>query len=233
MKEFIPHQLSIEQCRAELKQFEELLKVKTDLSERQDILPFFQRNLHVGSFISTYVPQLSNPDRIATELDIFGDFTCDLAVGDSTSKVFLLIEFEDARPNSLFVAKPPKVTPEWAPRLEHGFSQVVDWLWKLSDLEKSVDFENKFGTRQAAFHGMVIVGRDQALALREQNRLKWRQDHTVVHSNKVSILTFDQLARDLAYRLATYPMAAAQALPQAKPTAPRRTRAAKRQARAK
>jgi hypothetical protein len=39
------------------------------------------------------------------EFDIFGDFTCDLANGDSTSKTFFLVEFEDAGPDSLFITK--------------------------------------------------------------------------------------------------------------------------------
>jgi hypothetical protein len=113
-----------------------------------------------------------------------------------------------ALPNSLFIKKKGKATPEWAPRVEHGFSQVVDWFWKLSDLEKTDDFEYKFGARHVTFHGMVIVGRDPALATREQNRLRWRQDQTFVDSHKVSIITFDQLARDLGYRLTIYPVAA-------------------------
>jgi hypothetical protein len=100
------------------------------------------------------------------------------------------------------------VTPEWEQRVERGLSQVVDWFWKLSDLEKSVDFENKFGTRHPTFHGMVIVGRDQELGLREQSRLKWRQDYTIVDSKRVRIITFDQLARDLGYRLTNYLVAA-------------------------
>jgi len=185
MKTFASHTFSIEGCRAELDAFDHLLRSKTELSEREDILPLFRKNRQLASFISSYVPDIANPDRLATEYDIFGDFACDLAVGDSTSKSFLLIEFEDAKPNSLFVSAGAKATPEWSPRLEHGLSQVLDWFWKLGDMEKSDDYENRFGARHVSFHGLVIVGRDQPLQPREKIRLKWRQDHTVVHSKKV------------------------------------------------
>ncbi|SPP92647.1 Shedu anti-phage system protein SduA domain-containing protein [Bradyrhizobium vignae] len=204
MKTFASHTFSFDDCAVQLDTFDGLLRSKVELSERDDILPFFKKNTQLASFISTYVPDIANPDRIAIEYDIFGDFACDLAIGDSTSKSYLLVEFEDAKPNSLFITAGKKATPEWAPRLEHGLSQVLDWFWKLGDMEKSDDYENRFGARHVSFNGLVVVGRDQQLEAREKIRLKWRQDHTVVHSKKVSVVTFDQLARDLRYRLSRY-----------------------------
>lgn len=208
MKDFIHHALSIQKCVKELAEFEVLLASKAELKERDEILPFFKKNLNLAAFLGTYIPDIANPDRVANEYDIFGDFACDLAVGDSKSQTFLLVEFEDAKAESLFVKNGAKATPEWAPRLEHGFSQVLDWFWKLSDMEKSDDYENRFGARHVAIHGLVVVGREQTLMPREKARLKWRQDHTIVHSKKVSVITFDQLARDLKYRLSRYPEAA-------------------------
>lgn len=123
MKNFDSHTLSIEQCKRELAEFETLLGGKQELKENQDILPFFRSHRQLASFMGTYIPDIANPDRLALEYDLFGDFTCDLAVGDSTSKTFLLVEFEDALPGSLFKTIPNKATPEWSPRLEHGFSR--------------------------------------------------------------------------------------------------------------
>lgn len=208
MKEFVHHNISIKNCIQELRAFEELLAVKPELKEREDILPFFKHHLNLAAFLGTYIPDIANPDRIATEYDLFGDFTCDLAVGDSTSQTFLLVEFEDAKPDSLFTKHANKATPEWSPRLEHGFSQILDWFWKVSDMEKSDDYENRFGARRAAIHGLLVVGRDQALQSREKARLKWRQDHTIINSKRITVITFDQLARDLKYRLSRYPEAA-------------------------
>lgn len=208
MKTFIHHSLSIKDCVNELAEFEALLASKAELKEREEILPFFRKSLNLAAFLGTYIPDIANPDRVANEYDIFGDFACDLAVGDSESKNFLLVEFEDARCESLFTKNGAKSTPEWAPRLEHGFSQVLDWFWKVSDMEKSDDYENRFGARHVAIHGLVVVGREQTLQPREKNRLRWRQDHTIINSKKVSVITFDQLAHDLRYRLSRYPEAA-------------------------
>jgi hypothetical protein len=208
MKRFMDHSLSIPECIKELNEFEDLLRSNAELNERDQILPFFRTHLHLASLLSTYIPGIVNPDRIAIEYDVFGDFTCDFIVGDSTKKTFLMVEFEDAKPNSLFVQKGTKATPEWSPRLEHGFSQVLDWFWKVSDVEKTIEYESRFGSRLATIHGIVVVGREQELELREKSRLQWRQDHTIVQSKKVSVITFDQLVRDLKYRLFWYPEAA-------------------------
>jgi hypothetical protein len=133
-----------------------------------------------------------------------------LAIGDSISKTFLLIEFEDAKKNSLFVTKKGKSTPQWAPRLEQGFSQIIDWFWKINTIETSHDYKYRFGSAsdEVEIHGLLVIGRDQHLEPREKARLKWRQKHTIVHSKKISVMTFDQLARDLRYRLLRYPQAA-------------------------
>jgi hypothetical protein len=208
MKSFIRHALSISQCAEELKEFEVLLASKAELKEREEIIPFFKKNINLAAFLGTYVPDIANPDLIANEYDVFGDFACDLAIGDSNSQTYLFVEFEDAKSESIFVKNATKSTPEWGPRMEHGFSQVIDWFWKITDMEKSDDYENRFGARHVAIHGLVVVGRDQSLQVREKARLKWRQDHIIVHSKRVSIITFDQLARDLRYRLSRYPEAA-------------------------
>ncbi|MGO9260122.1 MAG: Shedu immune nuclease family protein [Bryobacteraceae bacterium] len=209
MKRFGTHVLSVKECAAELQKLDLLLRSSPTLKEREHILPFFKANKNLSAFIGSYIPDIVRFDRIAPEFDLFGDFACDLAVGDSVSNHYLFIEFEDARPESLFVSKPGKASPEFSPRLEHGFSQVVDWFWKLSDNEKSDEYEDRFGVRRATVHGLVVVGREQKLEPREVARLRWRQDHTIVDSRKVSVVSFDQLVKDLAFRLERYPEAAA------------------------
>lgn len=135
MKEFEKFTFSSSQCRNELDQLRNLLDSKDQLKERQDILPFFQERQHLCAFIGSYFPYLANPDRIAFEYDLFGDFKSDLAIGDSNSQQFCFVEFEDATDSSLFVKKGSKATLEWSERFEHGFSQVLDWFWKLADME--------------------------------------------------------------------------------------------------
>ena len=55
-----------------------------------------------------------------------GNFLSDLVVGDSVTQSYCFVEFEEAAPTSLFVSKPDISTPEWSPRFERGFSQIVD-----------------------------------------------------------------------------------------------------------
>lgn len=208
MKRFDAHCFSIEECRKELRAFSALLSSKAELSEREDILPFFSRNRHLACFIGTYVPDMANPDLVAVEYDLFGDFTCDLAIGDSHRRTFLLVEFEDAKSKSIFAGNKTKATPEWSSRVEHGFSQIIDWFWKLSDMEKTEEYEHRFRTRVASIHGLVVVGRDEHMDPREKARLRWRQDNTVIASKKVSVITFNQLVSDLNYRLNRFPEAA-------------------------
>lgn len=207
MKEFVKHQLSISNCSQQLKELKDLLASKPDLDERNDILPFFNQRRDLSALISTYVNDIVNPDRLAFELDFFGDFACDLAVGDSSNHTYLLVEFEDAKKNSLF-RNNGKYAPDWSQRLEHGFSQVIDWFWKLDDMEGTTDYEHKFGAKKATFHGLLVIGRSENLVPREKERLKWRQDQVVVDSKKVSVITFDLLVKDLEFRLTKYPKAA-------------------------
>lgn len=209
MKKFLTHLHSITQCQKELNELKELLAYNSELDEKRGILPFFRARPHLSAFISTYASDIINPDRLAFEFDLFGDFVCDLAVGDSKNHTFLLVEFEDAKKNSLFQPN-ARYAPDWSHRLEHGFSQIIDWFWKLEDVEGSSDYEHRFGARKATFHGLLIIGRTEQLREIERKRLKWRHDHVIVDSQKVTIISFDQLAETLEIRLNRYFEAAKQ-----------------------
>jgi hypothetical protein len=144
---------------------------------------------------------------VAYEYDLFGDFACDLVVGDSVTRTYGFIEFEDASPNSIFVQRGARVTPEWSPRFEHGYSQIVDWFCKLNDMEKTDEFDTRFGGRSIKYFGLLVIGRSETFTPRESRRLAWRQDRTVVNSRHIRCVTFDQLAEDLTERMKIYPLA--------------------------
>jgi hypothetical protein len=78
---------------------------------------------------------------------------------------------------------------------------LIDWFCKLNDMERTDDFESKFGSRSIDYFGLLVVGRTQSLAPREQRRLHWRQEKVVVNSNKIRCVTYDQLCEDLLARL--------------------------------
>jgi len=203
MKGFQSHEFDPNCCRDELAELQSLLRHSAELGERRDILPFFRKRLHLSALLGSYNPRISSYDRVAYEYDVFGDFHCDLAIGDAVRAAYVFVEFEDAGQESVFVSR-GRTTPEWSPRFDHGYSQIIDWLYKLSDMRPSDDFRGRFGSRDASFTTLLVVGRSGGLAEREQARLRWRQNHVVVDSKHVFCLTFDELCEDLHFRVKTY-----------------------------
>jgi hypothetical protein len=204
MKKLMPHQFDQTNCRAQWNEFQQLLKSKGVLDENKDILPFFKARNDLSTFVSLAVPFLSNADVIAHEYTIYGDFRADLIVGDSRAHHYLLVEFENGSTDSIFKRKAKKATPDWAPRFEGAFSQLVDWLWKLDDMRSTGDFAHAFGDRQAKFQGLIVIGKDMQLDAQSEARLKWRANRVVVDSNSVSCMSFDDLASDMDFRLTNY-----------------------------
>jgi len=44
---------------------------------------------------------------------------------------------------------------------------------------------------------LIIIGKDMNLSAQELDRLKWRMDRTVIDSNAISVVSFDELRDDL------------------------------------
>lgn len=200
MKTFDALEFSYAAATAEVAEFKALLDAKPELSEKSDVLPFFRQRRHLSLLAGSLLPNISRLGRLAWEYDLFGDFACDLAVGDARANAYALIEFEDARANSIFQAG-AKYTDEWGRRFEHGFSQLVDWFWKLEDQSRTEEFRHRFGGADARFAAMLVVGRSGFLPPRERRRLTWRLDRVIINSNKIHCLTFDDLYEGLAEKL--------------------------------
>jgi hypothetical protein len=201
VKYFEDIDLNIALCRQELDDLKQHLDNKDELRERRDVLPFFRKRKHLSAFIGSYFPYIDQFDKIAYEYDIFGDFKADLVVGDSNSSWYGFVEFEGATENSIFQFKGSKSTPDWSRHFEHGFSQVLDWFWKLSSQEYEREFTYRFGKDFAGYEGMLIIGRSQDLQPREQDRLRWRRDRLMVNSKHIYCVTFDELYSILDTRL--------------------------------
>jgi hypothetical protein len=205
-KEFVKIEFDPVQCRIEAEQLRDLLATNRDLQERKQVLPFFKERLQLSAFLGSYHPEIVRHDLVAHELPLFGDFVADLVVGDSKNGAFAFIEFEDASPESIFVKR--KATPDWSPRFEHGFSQLVDWFFKIDEQSPTVDFEAKFGTRTVRHLGILVIGRTEHLGKREEQRLRWRQEFVLLNSKQILCKTFDNLRDDILARLERYPSAA-------------------------
>jgi hypothetical protein len=199
-KELRPFTPSLKCGEAELEDFRKLLKAKGPLSERKDILPFFRTHEHLAALVGSIHIPVNRIDRIGHELDIFSHFRCDLAVGNSAGRAYSLIEFEDASEPSVF-RKGPKYNDEWGARLEHGFSQLVDWFWTIDDQRHTDDFRHRFGGSDAEFLGLLVVGRRQFLPPRGADRLRWRSSQVSIRGHKISCITFDDLYEGLKSHL--------------------------------
>lgn len=206
-------------CQAEVKEFETLLASKSVLKERKDVLPFFRKRRQLSAFCGVLTGSIATADRLAWEYDLFGDFACDLVVGDSKKSAYCFIEFEDAAPDSLFRQAGKKATREWSPRLDHGYSQLIDWVYKLTKMAEHTDFEARFGKRTIDFEGALVIGRDKDMVFSEIARFEWRRQHVVVCSKHIRCVTFDELLRAMQTRLQALELYAA-AKPPTLPSSP-------------
>lgn len=204
MKSFLKLDFDPLVCQEELNDFKDLLARKPALSEAGDILPFFSNRKHLSAFVGSYFPYIERFDRVAFEYQLFGDFSCDLVVGDSSTGWYCFVEFENADNKSVFEKRKPKETPEWSRRFEHGFSQIVDWFWKLDDMKKTTDLESRFERNLIQYYGMLVVGRDENLEFRERDRKRWRLGKVLIDSKQIFCVTFDELYSDLNGRLQNY-----------------------------
>ena len=203
MKEFKEISIDWNSVEKELLAFENLLTEHDNLEESSQILPFFEKSPNLSALIGKiYFPDLIEINRISYEYDLFGDFKADLVIGDFQNESYAFIEFEDGKFNSIFKKKKGKYQKEWSNRFEHGYSQIIDWFWKLDDLRQTVAFEDKFGVRDIDFEGILIIGRNSSLNnILDKRRFKWRRTHTIIQSKKIHCVTYDELLEDLKQQI--------------------------------
>jgi hypothetical protein len=102
-----------------------------------------------------------------------------------------------------------RATRAWSPRFDSGYGQIIDWFYKLQVMTDTPDMEARFGKRSIRYTGVLIIGRDQHLQAGERLRLEWRREHIVVNSKHIVCVTYDELLKDLLFRLDQYSMAGA------------------------
>ncbi len=196
MPDFVTHDLDWAACREQVQQLKALLDSSADLGESA-VRELLEPSSHLRALVGLYNPSLLCPDRLAWEYPIFNEFRCDFAIGDLERMAYTFVECEDARPNSLFVNQGARATRAWSSHFERGYSQIVDWFYKLHVMIDTPDMEARFGKRSIRYAGVLIIGRQQHLSSGERLRLAWREEHVVVNSKHIYCVTYDQLIRDL------------------------------------
>ncbi len=205
MKEFLRVTFDPARCRQDLVAFRQLLESKQELEEATDIKPFFESHQQLSVFLGSCAAPITRFELLAFQYQLFGDYSCDLVVGDSVRKAYGFIEWEDAAGGSLFRQQGKKATPEWSSRFEHGYSQIIDWFCKLDDMTRTDEFEARFGARKVQYFGMLIAGRDAHLAHpRERRRWEWRSQKVLVNSLPILCVTYDQLHQLLSDKINLY-----------------------------
>ncbi len=190
-------------CLQDLANYEQLLQGNTDLTERNDILPFFAAHADLVALLGSFHPNITTYDRLAVEVRLSGEFVADTVIGDRANNALCLVEFEEARTNSLFVPRQRRTT-DWSPRFEHGFSQIVDWLWLFDEYDSTLLFEHQFGPRPIDIYTLLVVGRDSSVSSIDRRRLQWRRNHVVVNSHHIYCCTFEDLLPRFRQRLRAF-----------------------------
>jgi hypothetical protein len=156
----------------EIEEFREFLKCNPR-GEREHFLPFFAKHNQLCSFLATLNDRVSVGTHLKVELPLWGDFICDLAVGNLDDSAFVLVEFEGAAETSLFRPKPNRKNNIWGQRVEQAVSQLTDWLFRLNSEGSSDQMERDFGSRRikTSLHmiGCVWTGDLKILLLEDRN----------------------------------------------------------------
>jgi hypothetical protein len=194
--------------RQELEAFKALLDSKADLGEKADIQPFFKANKHLTAYIGNLYLNVAVATEICFEFELAGDFRADILLGSKRANQFCVVEFEPGQEDAIFKKQKKRKNPEWSPRFEHAFSQIVDWFYNLEDQKNSAGFQNTFGTGEVAFASLLVMGRKSSLDNPQMRRLTWRTKKVLIDSNKVTCITFDDLYALLKAKFEFYSAAA-------------------------
>jgi hypothetical protein len=190
MKKFDRIDLKLQDMIAEFEAFKTLVDSNDSIDESV-LLRFFKERPNFVCLIGGLgLPDFRN-DLFASELDLFGYFRADFAVGNLQSGEYLLIELESATDN-IYRQQGSKSKREWHSAFNNGYNQLIDWFWLLEDFEHTKNFEELFENFQS-FTGLLIIGRDKYLTEEEQRRLKWRQNKSLFDSNRILIMTYDEV----------------------------------------
>jgi hypothetical protein len=177
-----------------ISEYKILLDSHDELEEKKHIQPFFKKH-PVLIFLLAGLGQIPRKkvDEYEFEFDLWQDLVCDIGIGDSSNNQYCLIEFEGAKKNSLFKSK-PKNYPKYSDQLECGYSQIIDWFFKIDEIKNTSSIKRRFAGDYPRVNAVLIIGRSQFIGTDlERNRFNWRRDNTLIGAKSVNCLTYDEL----------------------------------------
>jgi len=177
-----------------VRELKRLLEMNDSIKESV-LLTFFKRRPELLCIIGEINLRVSEIDLYASEFDIFSYFRADFVVGNSNKGRYLLIELESAD-DKIFYQRAKKSKREWHRVFSIGYNQLFDWFWLLEDFEHTKDFQDTF-SNFSHFTGLLVIGRDKYLTGEEERRIEWRQNKSLFDSNRILLMTYDELYEEL------------------------------------
>jgi hypothetical protein len=177
-----------------ISEFRILLNTHNELGEKEHLQPFFKKH-PILIFLLAGLGRVSRSsvDEYEFEFDLWQDLVCDIGIGDSAANKYCLIELEGAQKNSIFKNK-PKNYPKYSDRLECGYSQIIDWFFKIDEMKSISSIKRRFSGDYPRVNAVLIIGRAHFLTTdSERNRFNWRRDNTLIGAKSVNCLTYDEL----------------------------------------
>jgi hypothetical protein len=200
MSSFETIKFDLKRADVELDSFKTWLATISFVGETT-IVAEIKKRRHMACLLASTLG-LPAPDMIKFELALKGMFRTDLVLGNDGQRRFGLIEFEDAEANSIFKRGTTQYR-SWSPRIEHGFSQILDWAWVRSDHPNDSVLLAGFGGPITTSAYAVVCGRDASLADDvERKRFKHRRDYLKVEGQPALVLTYDEMVRSMDDNLA-------------------------------
>jgi hypothetical protein len=135
------------------------------------------------------------PTRQAFEVALSGIFRADYVAGrPGTSGRFVLVEFEPAKPGSLFSTTGTSQMRRWGRHLERALSQIADWSWVKNDQQNAGGYRAAFESLRMTETYVVVCGRGHGYDDVHLSRLHWRASKSTIAGDGVLIQTWDDLA---------------------------------------
>lgn len=195
----------IEDAERELAEFKALLDAKNVLSERADILRNLPRWRNMLCGLGPLDAHIGRPDRMATEFDLGGRFTCDLVLGHSVRLHYLFVEFEGGDTNSIFKTVSGRRSKKFGDAFNAGLGQLLEWFWWNDASSKGDLVEKEFGGRYMAHAGLLVLGRDAFVDVDplDRNRWDWIKAQFETHP-LIFFMTYDEMYENLARYIASW-----------------------------
>jgi hypothetical protein len=195
--------IDLDTCKNDLIEFQALLNSDDELDETP-FLQFFRSHPHLILLMGNLGLQESS--HYKAEFNLFNEFRADFAISNREQNSYVFVEFEEATKYCIFepVGNSPGIIRfQWSKIFEHGYSQIIDWFYRLDDFAETKKFKEHFSVDEIDYSGYLVIGRKKSSIpnFGYQARLDWRSKKILVNGRSVICLTYDELYIELQRKI--------------------------------